>query len=365
MRVIFIFSAVVFGALIFYFIFSSKNGFIASHEAPLTANINLINKAQLPIERPMPALVGISDWINSQPKNLKGKVVLVDFWTYSCINCIRTLPYLSEWYKKYKDDGLVIIGVHSPEFDFEKEKQNVEAAVKRYDLEYPIALDSNHETWNAFANQYWPAHYLVDVNGNIRYHHFGEGNYQETEAAIQQLLLEAGLLGLDKISEIRELPPQAQYQQIGTPEIYLGYLRINNVGNIDQDVRANTPHQFSHPETVEENRFYFEGIWKIEAETAVSAGKDAKLVLRYKAGKVHMVMASDTNQEISAILKLDGLHLTENNQGKDVTIKDKKSFVNVRLPRAYNVIDTGNDYDWHTLEIEAPEGLRVFTFTFG
>ena len=143
---------------------------------------------KLPIKREAPELVGIQDWINSEPltlKELRGKVVFVDFWTYTCINCIRTFPHLSEWHRKYKDSGFVLLGVHSPEFNFEKKKENVVKEVRKYGLEYPIALDNDHETWNAFQNRYWPAEYLIDVNGNIRYHHFGEGRYAEIESEIK------------------------------------------------------------------------------------------------------------------------------------------------------------------------------------
>jgi len=324
---------------------------------------------KLPIERKAPELVGIEDWINSEPltlEELRGKVVLVDFWTYTCINCIRTFPHLSEWHRKYKDSGFVLLSVHSPEFDFEKKKENVLQEVRKYNLEYPVALDNDHKTWNAFQNQYWPAEYLIDVNGNIRYHHFGEGRYAETERAIQQLLLEAGFLSIDKISEIKEAPLGVEFRKIGTPEIYLGYLRINNLGNKDKNVRPNEPHTFVEPERIARNRFYFVGTWSINPEFAEFVDEKGKLILRYKANKVNVVLENRENSEITLEVKLDGEYLTEQNKGADSFFKEGKSFAKVKESKLYNLVDTGKEYGWHTLEIiiHSP-GLQVFTFTFG
>ena len=160
---------IVSGTILYFNFFSQK---------PMSAKV--MDLPNLPNMGKAPEILGISGWINSETltlENFKGKVVLVDFWTYSCINCIRTLPYVEGWYKKYKDNGFVLLGIHAPEFNFEKEKKNVESAVKKYGLTYPVALDNDHKTWNAFSNRYWPAHYLIDVDGNIRYQHFGEGGY--------------------------------------------------------------------------------------------------------------------------------------------------------------------------------------------
>lgn len=345
--------------IIFLFVKNKKiiGGFIVTKENTSSEPQNFLTQAaKLPIEAKAPSLRGISGWINSGPlsnDDLRGKVVLVDFWTYSCINCIRTLPHLNEWHKKYKDNGLVILGLHSPEFDFEKKKENVEAAVKKYDVKYPVALDSEHESWKAFANQYWPAHYLVDVAGNIRYHSFGEGHYAETEAAIQNLLLEAKLLTLDKITKIKEAPADASFQDIGTPEIYLGYSRINNVGNIDPDTKPDLSHVFSEPKLSDllPSRFYFAGAWTIGPEFSELSDGKGKLILRYKAGKVNIVAETKDGRKISAEIFLDG---------------KSKGIVPVSSPQLYNLIDTGSDYNWHTLEIRIPHpGFRIFTFTFG
>jgi len=341
--------------LIIFINFFNKKGYLTAKESSLSESQNLLAKtSDFPIEGTAPSLSGILGWINSNPlseADLRGKVVLVDFWTYSCINCIRTLPHLNEWHKKYKDNGLVILGVHSPEFDFEKKMENVAGAVEKYDITYPVALDSNHETWKAFNNQYWPAHYLIDIQGNIRYHSFGEGHYAETEAAIQQLLLEAKLLTLDKITGIKEPPADTDFRSIGTPEIYFGYLRINNVGNKDVDVRPNTPHVFAEPTEIEENRFYFAGTWTIGSEASELSENGGKLILRYKASKVNMVAEAKDGEAIPVEVFLDG---------KPVGV------IPISSPQLYNLIDTGGDYDWHTLEIRIPDpGFRAFTFTFG
>ncbi|MBI3046650.1 MAG: redoxin domain-containing protein [Candidatus Harrisonbacteria bacterium] len=334
----------------------NKKGILVTKEtsSPKPQNL-LIQTVKLPIEERAPSLRGISSWINSGPLSdvdLRGKVVLVDFWTYSCINCIRTIPHLQSWYKKYKDNGFILLGVHSPEFDFEKKIENVEAAIKKYSIVYPVALDSEHETWNAFGNQYWPAHYLIDVNGNIRYRNFGEGHYAETEAAIQNLLREARLLTLDKITEIKEPPPDTDFRSIGTPEIYLGYLRINNIGNKDANVRPGEPHIFTEPAEIEQNRFYFIGSWTIGPESSELTGENGKIILRYKANKVNIVAEARENSEIPIKIFLDGKLIPET--------------VLVSSPRLYNLIDTVGDANWHTLEIRIPHpGFRIFTFTFG
>lgn len=324
---------------------------------------------KLPIEREAPELAGIESWINSEPLSLaglRGKVVLVDFWTYTCINCIRTFPHISGWHEKYKDKGLVILGIHSPEFNFEKDRENVLREVKKYNINYPVALDNDHKTWNAFANRYWPAEYLIDVDGNIRYHHFGEGRYDETEKAIQQLLLEGGLISVNDTAEVSEADSSVDFGKIGTPEVYLGYLRINNLGNSEVDVPANIPYTFTEPKDVVLNRFYFAGTWNIEAEFAEFVGDEGKLIIRYKANKINMVLSTKDNVEVPLELKLDGEYLTEDNKGADVLIENGKSVSEVSSSGFYNFVDTGDDYDWHTLEIIITSpGLLAFTFTFG
>ncbi len=348
-----LFTIVIAGIFI---ISKNKQGFLVEKGDSSSAQNFLTKTERLPVLGKAPEFQGIKDWLGTEPlslENLKGKVALVDFWTYSCINCIRTIPHLETWYEKYKDNGFVILGVHSPEFDFEKKKENVEGAIKKYGITYPVALDSEHETWNAFGNQYWPAHYLIDVNGDVRYRSFGEGHYAETEAAIQNLLAEAGLLTLDKITEIKEPPPDTNFQNIETPEIYLGYARINNAGNIDPDVKPDLPHVFYQPKAPDilSNRFYFVGAWTIGREFSELTGENGKLILRYKAGKVNIVAESKDEKEISLEIFLDG---------------KSKGIIKVSFPQLYNLIDEAGDGNWHTLEIRIPaSGFRAFTFTFG
>lgn len=350
-----IIAAVVAGVLFIDKI--NKKGILVDKETASSKPQNLLaHAAKLPSEGRAPSLAGIAGWINSSPlddADLRGKVALVDFWTYSCINCIRTIPHLQTWHEKYKDNGFILLGAHSPEFDFEKKRENVEEAVKKYGITYPVALDSEHETWNAFGNQYWPAHYLIDVNGNIRYKSFGEGHYAQTESAIQNLLAEAGLLTLDKITEIKEPPADTNFQNIGTPEIYLGYARINNAGNIDSDTKPDLPHAFSEPESSDllPGRFYFSGTWTIGREASELTNGSGKLILRYKAGAVNIVAESKNGKETPAEIVLDG--------------KSVKT-VSISSPQLYNLIDASGDGNWHTLEVRVPApNLRVFTFTFG
>lgn len=341
--------------VIFIVVIKNNQGFIVAKDNSSSSIQNLLTKAErLPVLSSAPELSGIKGWLNAKPlslKDLRGKVVLVDFWTYSCINCIRTIPHLEAWHEKYKDNGFIILGVHSPEFDFEKKKENVEAAVKKYGIKYPVALDSEHETWNIFGNQYWPAHYLIDSSGSIRYQSFGEGRYAETEAAIQNLLLEAKLLTLDKITEIKEPSPDTNFQNIGTPEIYLGYARINNAGNIDPDTKPDSPHDFLESADLLQNRFYFVGNWTINRELSELTGESGKLLLRYKAGKVNIVAEAKDGKAIPLEIFLD---------------EKLVGTVPISSPQLYNLIDTTGDNNWHTLEIRIPtSGLRAFTFTFG
>ncbi len=335
------------------------------------SQINFIEEGEnLPVIGKAPELEGIQGWVNTEPLSLealRGKVVLIDFWTYSCINCIRTFPYLSQWQEKYKDKGFVLLGVHSPEFEFEKKQENVEAAAKKYGLAYPIALDNNHETWRAFNNNYWPEHWLLDGEGNIRLHTVGEGHYAETEKAIQSLLIEEGLLAREEIPSTQdESFDTIGLAQIATPEIYLGYLRMNNAGSKTQGIGPGERHLFPEPEKVQSNRFYFVGEWKIEKEYAEFTGNGGKLLIRYKASKLNMVLETKDQKNRRLELKLDGAYLTESNKGDDVILEDGRSYVEVNESRLYNLVDTGSEYEWRTLEIIIPEpGILAFTFTFG
>lgn len=250
--------------------------------------------ADLPVlAESMPDFQGIEGWFNTPDEkpltkeDLKGKVVVVDFWTYSCINCIRTQPVLKGWWSAYKDDGLVIIGVHTPEFAFEKDPMNVKNAAKRAGLEYPIALDPNYDTWNAYSNHFWPAAYFFDREGRLRFTHFGEGQYDEQEGVIRALLTEGGVLkkaptGLDSTPA---------FDSIGTPETYFGYLRLNHFENTDELVRDNEADYTLI--TPRENDWSLDGRWLIEGEQASSRSPGAVFAMNVQANAMHVVLGSE------------------------------------------------------------------------
>lgn len=318
--------------------------------------------------------VGLGEWVNSKPLSLaklKGKVVLIDFWTFSCINCIRTLPTLKKWHQKYKDSGLVIIGIHTPEFKFENEINNLKEAMREHDIQYAVAQDNDYKTWNAYNNRFWPAEYLIDANGNLRYTHFGEGNYDITEQAIQTLLTDAGYsIQTEDPEDVSSGKQTANVKEIGTPEIYLGYLRINNLGNSMNDIKKDIPYVFQIPKEIKFNQFYLGGKWKIEAEDSEFVGGNGeigKIVIKYKAARLHMVLSGPKDGSTSEIvLKLDGKVLDPTNKGDHVILKNNQSIVEVDDAKMYNLVNSGDDYGIHTLEIFIIKpGLKAFTFTFG
>jgi cytochrome c biogenesis protein CcdA/thiol-disulfide isomerase/thioredoxin len=298
-----------------------------------------------------PELADPSGFINTDGKPItlsqfKGKnVVLLDVWTYSCINCQRTLPYVIEWSKKYKDKGLVVIGLHTPEFAFEKVQKNVEDAVKRLGIPYPVVMDNDYATWNAYGNQYWPRKYLINENGEIIYDHIGEGNYDETELAIQDALSE---LNKSKVSDPVNVPAGAisfDPAQVQSPETYFGASRNGYLANGAQgSVGVQT---LSVPARIESNALYLGGRWNFAPEYAATAGP-AKIIFTYSAKNVYMVASAGVPVEVT-ILK-DGV------KQKSATIGEN---------RLYTIIE-GDSYGTHTLEIDVPSGgLQAFTFTFG
>lgn len=318
-----------------------------------TQNINSGYNTALKNYGPAPELLGINHWLNSDPltlASLKGKVVLIDFWTYSCINCIRTMPYITKWYETYKDQGFVIIGVHTPEFAFEKVTENVATAIKRFGINYPVAQDNNYETWNAYQNRYWPAHYLIDKQGVIRYVHFGEGEYEETENIIRYLL------GLDANESARALQA-GEKKDIRSPEIYFGTARIKNIvpGQAPTD-RASV---YALPKNLELNQFALSGEWKFSPESARLTRGSGKILLKFYSGKLHMVAKSD--KEITLKITVDG------QARESVTVKNSD---------LYTLFDS-DEYKEHVIEIEIPDapaspangegggGFEAFTFTFG
>lgn len=279
----------------------------------------------------------------------------MDFWTYSCINCQRTLPYLKGWWEKYKDKGLVIIGVHTPEFEFEKEVGNVKKALKTYGVEWPVVLDNDYTIWDSYANHYWPAKYLIDHEGKIIYTHFGEGNYAESELEIQQALVNAGFKVSDKLSGSL-VQESAQYGQ--TPELYFGSQR----GYL---LKAPKDSQDFEPDQI-----YIQGEWRKEKEYLEHPNESQELedvtVLKYRAKKVYLVMESSSGASIKVYVTLDGVGLKDNGAGADIQFdKEDRSFVEVKFSTLYNLVDK-DSFGEHILRISTLEkGLRLFAFTFG
>lgn len=305
----------------------------------------------LPNIGPAPEIVGINSWINSKPLkivDLKGKVILIDFWTYSCINCIRTLPYITDWYQKYKDLGFVVIGVHTPEFEFEKNYDNVLKATKRFNVTYPVPLDNDYQTWQAYHNQYWPAHYLIDQQGNIRDVHFGEGAYLETENNIR------ALLGLSKITSSNK---EEQSQRILTPETYLGFSRGRSYA-MKVEPEKIVDYQFKTPLPL--NGVGLKGKWLLEEERVVSKSQDSSLSLRFIATRVYLVMDSKKQSKIKVLL--DGQPLPPKYYTEDM---DEKGNIVVQDARKYDVINLKGDYAPHEITLIFPEEVASYAFTFG
>jgi cytochrome c biogenesis protein CcdA/thiol-disulfide isomerase/thioredoxin len=284
-------------------------------------------------------------WFNSDPltlEALRGRVVLIDFWTYTCINCIRTLPYLKSWDRKYRDDGLTIIGVHTPEFPFERDAGNVEDAIDQSDIEYAVKQDNDYGTWDAFGNQYWPAKYLIDADGEVRYAHFGEGEYEETERNIRSLLREAG-----RRSDGRGRPSRVETPSAGlaTPETYLGYERAE--GFLNGELTPGTRTFSGGAPELPLNGFLYQGTWTIDGESA-TAGAGARLSLRFRARRVFLVLGSEGRQR-SVSLTLDGKPL------RAVRVRAHKLYRLVELPRVGE----------HTLTLDFEPGIEGYAFTFG
>lgn len=304
---------------------------------------------------PAPAIGGITAWINSHPlqlSDLKGKVVLIDFWTYSCINCIRTLPYLKDWYAKYHDQGLVIIGIHTPEFDFEKELANVKAAVIQDGILYPVALDNKFVTWQNFKNSYWPAHYLINKKGEVVYTHFGEGAYEVTENNIRFLL------------DLKEPIPahttkEDRSSATLTPETYFGYARAQNFSSPEAVVKDQTAH-YSFPAKLATDAWALQGAWTIYSKKIVSAGKAASLKLHFSAKKVFIVMGSANGKPLAVNLLLDGKPLSSQ-KGKDVV----NSVIEVSKPTLYEALTLNNSSKGILEVLPSDVGLEIYTFTFG
>jgi thiol-disulfide isomerase/thioredoxin len=364
-----------------------QNGTLATIKLD-KAQFPQIDKSQFIKAPEFAQLDGYINTYNNSPltlSSLKGKVVLVDFWTYSCINCIRTIPYINDWNQKYADKGLVIIGVHSPEFEFEKNYDNVKAAVQRLGITYPVILDSDHGTWNAYGNQYWPRHYLIDSQGYIRDNHIGEGGYDQTEKAIQSLLAErAAQMGMKEISFDTKpttlIKPKSlqsvDLTQATTPEIYLGYNKARApIGNPegfkpDQTISYSiSPNTSFKPSIV-----YLQGNWKNNPDNMELQSDTGRIALIYYAKSVNMVaggkgggIVSNDNDEQGGVgghgqTVATPANISNNSLGEDLSVTGSFRIDGQRL---YNLA-MHNDYDAHSLVIDVKgKGFQLYTFTFG
>ena len=331
-----------------------------------------------------PEFTGLNSWINSDPltlEQLRGKVVLVDFWTYTCINCIRTFPYLKEWQEKYADVGLVIVGVHSPEFEFEKVRENVVKSAQESGLVYPIAQDNDFRTWRAYSNRFWPAKYLVDHQGTVRYTHFGEGAYLETEQVIRALLTESGAdlsstpLGTDDgpTRDPAALIPQDP-ESFLTRELYGGYERNANISGLYiahqeyYDGSSRTLH-YIDPQEHLNGHFYLQGLWYNDAESIVHARQTEELedyiALKFAANEVNAVIDPQMDRSFIVEVSLDGRPLSADEAGVDMVVRDDRSYFQVTGARIYRVVALP-EYGVHELRLasNSPE-FALFAFTFG
>jgi cytochrome c biogenesis protein CcdA/thiol-disulfide isomerase/thioredoxin len=326
------------------------------------------NSDALPIEGALPSISGATEWLNSPPlttEGLRGKVVLVDFWTYSCINCLRAIPYVRAWAEKYKDQGLVVIGVHSPEFAFEKNVDNVRRAVRDLKIEYPVAIDNAYAIWRAFGNQYWPAHYFIDAEGRIRHHHFGEGDYEESEQAIRALLAETGkseVAGGYVNVNASGVEAAGDLIAVQSPETYVGYERTENFASPGGTVR-DKHHEYSTPSSLQKNQWALGGDWTVESERAVLDGASGRIVFRFHARDLHLVLGPGPDgKPVRFKVSIDGAapgadHGSDVDSGGNGVVKEQ---------RLYQLVRQNKPAKDRTFEIEFLDpGAEAFAFTFG
>jgi thiol-disulfide isomerase/thioredoxin len=313
-----------------------------------------------------PDLVGIAHYLNTTPEELteeiKDKVVLYDIWTYSCINCVRTLPYITAWNDKYADQGLLIVGIHSPEFEFEKDPKNVEMAIGKYGIKYPVVLDNDMKTWKAFENNYWPRKYIADHEGYIRYDHIGEGDYQETEKIIQQLLEERSTsLGIEMTSNAPLVDiEEFEHTMFRTPELYFGYKFAQNRNQLgsEEGFQPGKTISYSEPDNIDLHKFYLTGDWKNYDDSMELISETGTIKLLYNAKEVNIVTENDAELKIF----LDGDPIPAEYAGKDITSVNTLQVTEAGL---YNIIDSESSAS-HVMEIKVTgKGFQIFTFTFG
>ena len=340
-----------------------------------------------------PEFKGTQEWINSEPltiDGLRGNVVLIDFWTYTCVNCIRTLPFLQEWYDRYADEGLVIVGVHTPEFEFEKFYDNVVQATEDEDVAWPVVQDNEFSVWRSYSNRYWPAKYLIDQAGVIRYTHFGEGKYGETEEMIRKLLEEGGTAVAQDMPLPEDQGRDATFTQQGrdiTRELFAGwkftlaqgrgglgqgeeYTAAAVTSNKDQG-QAPVRAEFTAPDSLDRNLIYFNGPWAIGPESARHAEEtdhfDHYLELKYSARSVNAVLTSDSGEAYQVRITVNGDYLTDENKGDDILIdEDGVSYLQVTEPKLYKIVEHPTWEGGQVLRMASmSDDFGLFSFTFG
>jgi thiol-disulfide isomerase/thioredoxin len=330
-----------------------------------TTNAN--TTSDLAVEGQLPPLDGATEWLNSTPlttASLRGHVVVVDFWTYSCINCLRSIPYVRAWWEKYKDQGLVVIGVHAPEFAFEKDLGNVRKAVADLGITYPVAVDNDYAIWRAFDNEYWPAHYFIDAAGHIRHHHFGEGEYDESERVIQRLLAEAGHPTTGGVVSVAatgaEAAPSAM-SDVKSPETYVGYERAERFVSPSGAVR-DTAATYASAATLKLNDWALSGRWTVGSEHATLEASGGTVSYRFHSRDLHLVMGPHTGKPVRFRVTIDGA-APGDAHGADT---DAAGNGVVSSQRLYQLIRHPEPIADHTFEIQFLDpGVDVFAFTFG
>jgi cytochrome c biogenesis protein CcdA/thiol-disulfide isomerase/thioredoxin len=324
--------------------------------------------AALPVQGRLPSLDGATTWLNSAPlstNELRGKVVVVNFWTYSCINCLRTLPYLKTWAQRYRDDGLVVIGVHTPEFGFERDTGNVKRALANLNIGYPVAVDNDYGIWRAFGNQYWPAFYIVDAQGRVRFHHFGEGGYREAEDAIRQLLADNGKTNAARDAQAVQgsgAQAAADAANIGSGETYVGYRQAQGFAS-PQRVVHDAVETYALPTQLALNDWALAGKWNVGGEAAVSAASQARIAYRFHARDLHLVLApSADGKPVRFRVTIDGA-APGASHGADVAADGSGVVTSARLYQLVRQTDAVVD---RTFEIEFLDpGAQAYSFTFG
>jgi thiol-disulfide isomerase/thioredoxin len=324
--------------------------------------------AELPVEGHLPGFDGATGWVNSEPltaADLRGRVVLVNFWTYTCINWLRTLPYVRAWAERYQDHGLVVIGVHTPEFGFEHDLDNVRREVKDLGVDYPVAIDNDYAIWTAFDNHYWPALYFVDAQGQVRHHRFGEGDYEMSEMVVQQLLTEAGSAGADQeltSVDARGVEAAADWASLRSPENYLGYERTDNFVSPNGSI-LDTSYAYAAPTRLGLNHWALSGDWTVHRQAIVLNQAGGRILYRFHARDLHLVMAPTTPGGLIRFrVHLDG-EPPGAAHGSDVDDQGKGTLSD---PRLYQLVRQPGPVSDRTFEIAFLDpGVQAYAFTFG